>query len=118
MTDHRHGSEPGHGDSAGAAGHAHPTVKTYTGIALLLFAITALEVWFSVAPFLQPPDRRPLMIFLLLAAATIKFAIVVGWFMHLKFDAPVYRRLFVAPLVVTILAEGVVVWLTQIHLRA
>jgi cytochrome c oxidase subunit 4 len=31
---------------------------------------------------------------LLLVMAAAKFLIVVGWFMHLRFDAPIYRKLF------------------------
>jgi cytochrome c oxidase subunit IV len=31
-----------------------------------------------------------------------KFAIVCGWFMHLKFDNPIFRRVFVFGLVLAV----------------
>lgn len=97
--------------------HKHPSVKEYTFIAFVLFVLTAIEVYLSIAPWLQGPERYGLLVTLLLLFAAAKFFFVVGWFMHLKFDALIYRRLFVAPLIVTIIALGIVVLLTQLHLR-
>ena len=39
------------------------------------------------------------MVGLLLILATMKFAIVAAFFMHLKFDSPMLRRLFITGIV-------------------
>jgi hypothetical protein len=33
---------------------------------------------------------------------TIKFSLVVLWFMHLRFDSPVFKRLFVAGVILAL----------------
>ena len=74
----------------------HPTPRDYWLIALLLAIITAAEV--AVA-YIDALDAvvAPLLIVMAIA----KFVIVVGWYMHLRFDAPVYRRLFLLGIVAT-----------------
>ncbi|MGE3270309.1 MAG: cytochrome C oxidase subunit IV family protein [Chloroflexota bacterium] len=61
--------------------HAHPGSQTYIVVALILCAITAIEVWVYYIPALLP------YIFpILTVLSVVKFVMVVGWFMHLKFD--------------------------------
>lgn len=83
---------PSHGADHGAAhadGHAHPGPKTYIVIALILSVITAVEVAVYYIPFLLP------FIFpILIVLSAIKFVMVVGWFMHLKFDHVSYTWYF------------------------
>ncbi|MBI5157108.1 MAG: cytochrome C oxidase subunit IV family protein [Acidimicrobiia bacterium] len=67
----------------------HPRPRDYWVVALILAVITAAEVSVTYIDFL---DAAVAPMLLVMAAA--KFAIVVGWFMHLRFDAPMYRRLF------------------------
>ena len=116
--DHSHEHDPhGHG-TAGvphSAEHKHPSVGEYTLIAVILFVLTGIEIWCSVTPMLQTPERHTLLLGSLSFFMVLKFGIVVGWFMHLKFDAHVYRRVFVAPLLVASLCALVVVVLTQSH---
>jgi cytochrome c oxidase subunit 4 len=80
--------EHGHGD-AHAAEHAHPGAKTYTIVGVVLAIITVAEVFFytqeSVRTFLVP---------LLLVLSAAKFATVVGFYMHLKFDHPLFLGVF------------------------
>jgi cytochrome c oxidase subunit 4 len=45
---------------------------------------------------------RPVLVPILLTLSAAKFTMVVGFFMHLKFDSKLYRALFVGPLVVAI----------------
>jgi cytochrome c oxidase subunit 4 len=80
--------EAEHGPSHGAAyalphpvEHPHPGSHTYIVVALILAVITAVEVAVYYIPaFLS-------YIFpILLVLSAIKFVMVVGWFMHLKFD--------------------------------
>ncbi len=68
---------------------AHPTVAQYWMTALVLAVLTAAEV--SVT-YIDAFDA--VVIPLLLTLGTAKFAIVARWFMHLKFDKPLYSRFF------------------------
>ena len=70
-------------------GGRHPSPKEYIRIAVILAVITAAEVVVyyveGVQEFLVP---------ILFAFSTLKFALVVLWFMHLKFDSKTYARFF------------------------
>ena len=74
--------------------HSHPTPAKYVGIAVFLAIVTALEV---ALYYITMPEW--LVVVLLLILATMKFAIVAGFFMHLKFDSPMLRRLFVTGII-------------------
>jgi cytochrome c oxidase subunit 4 len=76
--------------SASASEHSHPTPATYAKIAAILCIITAIE--FGV--FYTPPLHSVLVPILIILSA-IKFALVVMFYMHLKFDHAVYTRLLV-----------------------
>jgi len=67
--------------------HEHPTPRQYVHIALVLAVLTALEV--STYFF----DFGVIAIPLLIVLMVVKFLYVAGWFMHLKFDSPIYSRL-------------------------
>jgi cytochrome c oxidase subunit 4 len=75
----------------------HPGPKEYVKIAVALAIITLLEVGVYYVDFL-----RPALVPLLLVFSTIKFALVVLWFMHLRFDSRLFMRLFVAGLVLAL----------------
>lgn len=68
--------------------HSHPRPRDYWVIALILAAITAGEV--SVAYL----DADAIVVPTLLVMAAAKFFLVVAWYMHLRFEAKLYRRLF------------------------
>ena len=76
------------GTEAHDAGH-HPTIREYVNIAILLAVLTALEV--SVH-FVEVPSWLAFWGLVVLAIA--KFAIVAGYYMHLKFDAKIFTRIF------------------------
>jgi heme/copper-type cytochrome/quinol oxidase subunit 4 len=84
--------EPG-----GRGEHAHPTWKTYVLIGAILTVITAAEVAVFYIPAL-----RPVLVPILLTLSGVKFALVVMFYMHLKFDAPVFRSVFLAPFVLAV----------------
>jgi cytochrome c oxidase subunit 4 len=67
----------------------HPSPKEYIRIAVILAVVTAAEVGIYYLEL-----SRGLLIPLLFVFATIKFALVVLWFMHLRFDSRTYARLF------------------------
>jgi len=68
---------------------AHPTPSEYVVIGLILAMITAVEV----ALYYIDMEQGVLIPTLLILSAA-KFAFVVLWFMHLKFDSPLLSRLF------------------------
>lgn len=72
--------------------HAHPTPAQYWKIAGFLAAVTAIEV----AMFYI--DRELELGFLnaaiLIALSAVKFIVVVGWFMHVRFEKPLINRFF------------------------
>ena len=83
-----------HGN-AGPHEHTHPDWGTYKWVALILTAITGLEVWIYYLPsFTATKLFVPTLLFL----SAVKFTIVVMFFMHLKYDAKPFRAPFVAPL--------------------
>lgn len=82
------------------AEHYHPTWKEYKWVALILFVITVVEVWVYYIPELVA-SRAFVPGLLIMSAA--KFAIVVMYYMHLKYDHKLFRALFTGPLVVAVL---------------
>lgn len=67
----------------------HPSPQEYVRIGIILAVVTGLEVGVYYVGSL-----RDLMIPLLFLFALIKFSLVALWFMHLRFDSPVYSRFF------------------------
>jgi caa(3)-type oxidase subunit IV len=76
--------------SAGAHGAGHPSPKEYVRIGLILFVLTALEITASYTHV-----SGGILIPTLFVLAIVKFALVVLWFMHLKFDDRRFARFFV-----------------------
>ena len=99
-----HGTPDSHGP-AGAAhaaahdAHAHPTWKQYKWVALILTLITVVEVWVYYIPAFV---ATKLFVPSLLIMSAVKFAIVVLFYMHLKYDARVFRALFTGPLIIAV----------------
>ena len=79
---------PGPHPAAGEHG-AHPTERKYIQIALILAIVTAGEVGL----YYLKANRGMTNAALLVLAAT-KFTMVAAYFMHLKFDNRILRRLF------------------------
>ena len=82
---------------------AHPTPAKYVAIALILAAVTIVEVAIVYMDFLGDFVGPVLVI---LSAA--KFALVVMFFMHLRFDSRLFSTMFVTGL---LLATGVLITL-------
>jgi cytochrome c oxidase subunit 4 len=82
--------------------HEHPSDRSYIVIAIILAVITAAEVgtyvwedWFEEA-------GTAVLIATLFPMMIAKFFIVCGWFMHLKYDNPIFRRIFVFGLLLAV----------------
>ena len=85
-----------HGD---AHAHPHPDRHTYKWVALILTVITVVEVWIFYTPFAE----HRLFVPSLLIMSAAKFAIVVMFYMHLKYDAKLFRALFTGPLLIGVI---------------
>ena len=85
----------------GIVEHAdHPSEGQYWKIFFLLFAVTAVEV---ALYYFELPGPVHVNNAALGGLAILKFVVVVGYFMHLKFDNRILRRLFVTGLVLAVL---------------
>jgi cytochrome c oxidase subunit 4 len=73
---------------------AHPTPAQYWKIAGLLAVLTAFEV--AMFYLNQANDLGVLNTVILLTLAVLKFVIVVGWYMHLRFEDSTLSRFFTA----------------------
>lgn len=80
--------------TAVAEGHEHPTPKLYIQIAGVLAVITLIEVFILYLPDLGFEWTRVLLVPAFILLSIVKFVLVVGWYMHLKFDDPIFLRLF------------------------
>ena len=78
----------------------HPSEGQYWKIFFLLFAVTAIEV---ALYYFELPGPVHVNNAALGGLAILKFIVVVGYFMHLKFDNRILRRLFVGGLVLAVL---------------
>ncbi len=74
----------------GAPAHDHPSDLKYVKIALLLGLITTFEV----ATYFYEDASTTFLVLTLLPMMTAKFLIVTGYFMHLKYDNKLFRRVF------------------------
>jgi cytochrome c oxidase subunit 4 len=105
---HAAAHDAGHGATAHSG---HPGPKQYVVIALILSVITAIEVWVYYIPALLP------YIFpILIVLSIVKFVMVVGWFMHLRFDHMSFTWYFAGGLVLALaIFSGVVLMQIGTH---
>ena len=68
--------------------HTHPSDRNYIVVALILAVITLVEV----STYFIEDASTGLLVAMLFPMMIAKFAIVCGWFMHLKYDNPIFRR--------------------------
>lgn len=78
MTDHAH--------------EEHPSIAQYWKIAALLGVLTAIEV--ALFYIDEALGLGGINVVLLIILALLKFVIVVGWYMHLRFERPLLNRFF------------------------
>ena len=88
--------------------HRHPSDGDYVKIALSLGEITAAEggTYFWKDIFGSEPSTLALVV-TLIPMMIAKFLIVIGYFMHLRFDNPLYRRVFIFGLVLAMAVYAV-----------
>lgn len=79
--------------------HTHPSDLAYVKIAAVLGLITLLEVSTYFSSVVDWGDALiPSLIFMMV----VKFYLVITWFMHLKFDNPLFTQLFVGGLILAV----------------
>ena len=88
------------------APEAHASVRTYVVVAVILTLITAME--FS-AIYIR--ELTPILVPLLVVMSAAKFALVVLFFMHLRYDARPLALIFVGSLAI---ALGIAIALTTL----
>ncbi|OGK79819.1 MAG: hypothetical protein A2X52_05915 [Candidatus Rokubacteria bacterium GWC2_70_16] len=83
-----------HAHTASHAEGAHAPVATYLRVAVVLAIITAIEI----AALYVPGLPTAALVTALIVFSVVKFALVVAFFMHLRYDSKVLAALFVGPL--------------------
>jgi cytochrome c oxidase subunit 4 len=79
-------------------GMEHPGPRQYVVVALVLAVLTAIEVALFYMDFVP----QTVVVASLIVLMTLKFALVALWFMHLRFDSRIFRRLFITGIVLAI----------------
>ena len=92
-------SHAAHAPAAHDEGHA--SVQTYIRVAVVLAILTAIEIGALYVPGLP----KHVLVTLILIFGTMKFALVVAFFMHLRYDNKLLTVLFVGPLLI---ATGII----------
>jgi cytochrome c oxidase subunit IV len=91
----------------------HPGPRQYVAVAVVLSIITAIEVAIYYVPALES-----LLVPMLIFFSLMKFILVVLWFMHLRFDSNLFKRLFVTGLILAFFVFGVVLAIFFLHGQA
>jgi len=91
-------------ETAQTQAHHHPTPRQYVQIAVLLAVLTGIEVGL----YYTEPTLGKLVTPALLILAAIKFGLVVGYYMHLKYEKRLLTGFFGAGFVLAGLVYAVV----------
>jgi cytochrome c oxidase subunit IV len=87
--------------------HSHPGPRQYVLIAVVLVILTGVEVATS---YLEGTVNSNLLIVALGIMAAVKFFLVAAWYMHMKQDSPVFRRLFLMGMLLATAVYGIVMF--------
>ena len=90
--------------------HVHPEPRQYVNVAIILAVLTAVEV-----AIYYVEGVRSILVPILIFLAILKFVLVALWFMHLRFDSNIFKRLFVTGLVLALLVFAVVLVFFSTH---
>lgn len=82
-------------------GHSHPGPKTYIAVAVALAIATVIEL--TIVHLGLGALEDPLLI----ALTIVKVGLVALFFMHLKFDLPLYTALFAGVIFICAVPFGV-----------
>ena len=90
---------PGEAAEGHDADAHHPSDWAYAKIAIILAAVTALEVF---TYFRSVLDWGVALVPSLIFMMVVKFYLVITWFMHLKFDNSIFSKMFITGLVLAV----------------
>jgi cytochrome c oxidase subunit IV len=93
-------------------GHEHPSNRKYVEIALILTAITLVEVAIYYVQWMHDSGA---LVPTLVVLSLVKFFTVIAFYMHLKFDDPLFRRIFLAGLFLSVAVITVVITVLVTH---
>ena len=82
----------------------HHTPKKYVQIAIVLGILTAIEIALYYTEDIVGVFTDPILIIL----AVGKFIIVVGWFMHLRFENKMVNRFFTGGMILALVLFAIV----------
>jgi cytochrome c oxidase subunit 4 len=83
--------------------HEHPSDLQYVKVALFLAALTALEV----GTYFIEDASTTFLVATLIPMMTIKFGTVILYFMHLKYDNPLFKRVFLFGLILAVIVFAI-----------
>lgn len=81
----------------------HPSDLMYVKVALMLAVLTALEV----GTYFIEEASTTLLVGILVPMMIIKFVTVILYFMHLKYDNPLFKRVFIFGLVLAVVVFNI-----------
>jgi len=93
--------------------HEHPSDALYFKVFGFLAVLTALEV----ATYFWEGASTTGLVVTLFPMMIIKFAVVCAFFMHLRYDNPLFRRVFVFGLVLAVVVYLVMLTAMQFWFR-
>jgi cytochrome c oxidase subunit 4 len=79
--------------------HHGPTDRQYVIVALILGAITAME---TLTYYRSVVDFGVVLMPMLLVLMSVKFYLIAAYFMHLKYDRKILRRIFLTGITVAL----------------
>jgi cytochrome c oxidase subunit 4 len=79
----------------------HSPVRTYWKICVILSVMTLVEYLIFKVPSLR--GNAMFMIPVLSILSIVKFVLVLGWYMHLKYDNKILTQIFVGSLALAIM---------------
>ena len=92
-----------HEETVHGTGHEHPSDLQYVWVAIFLAVVTGAEVVMSYIDGLSNAVYIPVLMVMMI----VKFSVVVLWFMHLRFDSRLFRRLFVSGIVLAVIVYAI-----------
>ena len=92
--------------------HDHPSDKKYIQIAIILTIVTIVEVAIYYVDWMHDSGVLVPSLFVLSIA---KFVTVIGYYMHLKFDDPRFRYMFIGGLVGSLAVIAALLVLLSVH---
>ncbi len=96
-----HAQTPAHADA-----HSHPGPRQYVVIAVVLVILTGVEVATSYID----TKHTNIIILALGVMAAVKFFLVAAWYMHMKQDSAVFRRLFITGMALATTVYGILLF--------